>query len=79
MTARDLPAGQPDPNCAVQPAWPLRQLGQEWLAEQEALPAGCHRPESQFAVLISLMQDHAPGKGRALLAVPVEHSDELFA
>ncbi len=78
MTLGGLPAGQPDPHRPVQPAGTLRQGGQQRLAQEQAFPAGRHRPESQFASLVPPVQHDTPAEGRPFLPIPFEHSDELL-
>jgi hypothetical protein len=79
MDLSGLPAGQSDPDCSIQPAGTLRQAREERLAQKEALPSGSHRPEPQFASLVSPVQYNSPGERRPFLAIPFEHSDELLS
>jgi hypothetical protein len=74
-----LPASESNPYRTIQPAWAFRQAGQQRLAQEKAFPTRGDRPKPQSASLIALVQYHAPGIGRSLLAIPVEHSDKLFA
>jgi adenosylmethionine-8-amino-7-oxononanoate aminotransferase len=74
-----LATSQPDPHCAIQPAGPRGQRTEQRLAQQQALTRWSYRPKSQFASLISPMQDNAPGKGRPFLPVPFEHPNQLLA
>jgi hypothetical protein len=73
-----LPAGQPHPYRTVEPAGSFGEGSEERLAEQEALPAGRHRPKPQFASLIPSMQHDPPPEYRPFVPIPFEHPDELF-
>jgi hypothetical protein len=79
MTLGDLPAGQPYPDGAVQPAGTFRKGGEQRLAQEQAFPAWCYRPDPQFASLIPAVQHYPPPEGRPFLPIPFEHSDKLFA
>jgi len=79
MALCHLPTLQPYPDGPVQPARPIGQAGEELLAQEQALTTGGDRSKTQFASLITLMQHNPPGVGRALLAIPIENSDKLFA
>jgi hypothetical protein len=75
----DLPAGEPNTDSSIQPARAGRQARQQRLAEEQAFTAWGNRAEPQFASLIPPMQHNSPGEGRALVVIPIQHSDELLA
>jgi hypothetical protein len=79
MTLSNLAAGQPHPNRAIQPAGSIDESHQERLAQQEALATRGHCPKPQFPSLIPTVQDYPPPECRAVVLVPIQHSDELFA
>jgi hypothetical protein len=78
MALSDLATRQPHAHCAIQPARPVGESRQQRLAQQQALTARRHCPKPQFPSLIPAVQDHAPPKCRALVPVPIQHSNQLF-
>jgi hypothetical protein len=78
MTLSDLPTGQPDPDCAIEPTGSFGESGEEGLAQQETFSARRHCPKPQFPSLIPAVQYQPPPEDRPLMPIPFEHSDELF-
>jgi hypothetical protein len=79
MPLSHLPAGQPDPYRPIEPAGTLRQTGEKWLTQEQALAGRRNRSEPQFAPLVPPVQYHPPAERRPFLPIPIEHSDELLA
>jgi hypothetical protein len=79
MILADVPAGEPHPDCAIQPAGSRRQGCQERLGKDQAFACRGDRPKTQFASLISAVQYHSPTKSRPLVPIPIEHPDQLIA
>jgi hypothetical protein len=74
-----FPTGQTNPDHTVEPARIFGQPRQEWLAQKQTLARRGNSPKSQSPSLVALVQHDTPGVGRALVPVPIEDSDKLFA
>jgi len=68
-----------DPDGPVQPADVGRELGQERLAQEQALTLRRDRPEPQLATLIAAVNDRSLKKAADTVMVPVEDLEQLFA